>query len=540
MQVGDSATETYNFTVTDSLGRSQATTLTLNFTGAADAPVITAADTTGTMTEDLGPTLVVNGGFETGDLTGWTASDTAIINAQFVGLGGEFGNYMADLGATATTQTLAQSIATTPGQHYTVSFYVLGDTEASSNFLNVTWDGVSILAQSDIFGGLTRYSFDVVGDASSSHTTLAFAYADDGAGLHVDQVTVGAATGQPTESSSGNIAFSDIETADTHTANFTPDGAGYLGTFSLDPLSESGGSGSVAWHYTVNNSDIQFLAAGQQLIQSYTVNVTDNHGASTPTDVTITINGANDAPTAVSENVITDAGPSSVIDIPGWALAANDTDPDTTDHVSLGNVASSSGGFGFKSGTDAFFIEDATLGGSFDYTASDGIASSANTATATLINNATSTAALVGTGGDDILIATNGSETLSGGGGNDILIGNSGAHVMTGGGGNDSFAFLHTTDGPGSITDFNNTTQQDHIAISAGGFGGGLSAGQDVSSIFETSGDDQFSGFGAEFHFDTANQTLYYSSDGTQASAITVATVEAGVLLHAHDLLIVV
>jgi VCBS repeat-containing protein len=540
MQVGDSATETYNFTVTDSLGRSQATTLTFNFTGAADAPVITAADTTGTMTEDLGPTLVVNGGFETGDLTGWSASDTAIISAQFVGLGGEFGNYMADLGATATTQTLAQSIATTPGEHYTVSFYVLGDTEASSNFLNVTWDGVSILAQSDIFGGLTRYSFDVVGDASSSHTTLAFAYTDDGTGLHVDQVTVGAATGQPTESSSGNIAFSDVETADTHTANFTPDGSGYLGTFSLDPLSESGGSGSVAWHYTVNNSDIQFLAAGQQLIQSYTVNVTDNHGATTPTDVTVTINGANDAPTAVGENIITDAGPSSVIDIPGWALGANDTDPDTIDHHSLGNVVSSSDGFAFKSGGDAFFIEDATLGGSFDYTSSDGIATSANTATATVINNAASATALVGTGGDDILIATNGTETLSGGGGNDVLIGNSGAHVMTGGGGNDSFAFLHTTDGPGTITDFNNTTQSDHIAISAGGFGGGLSAGQDVSSIFETSGDDQFSGFGAEFHFDTANQTLYYSSDGTQASAITVASVQAGVDLHAHDLLIVV
>ena len=69
--------------------------------------------------------------------------------------------------------------------------------------------------------------------------------------------------GQPTESSDGTIAFSDIETADTHTANFTPDGSGYLGTFSLDPLSESGGSGSVGWHYTVNNSDIQFLAQGQ-------------------------------------------------------------------------------------------------------------------------------------------------------------------------------------------------------------------------------------------------------------------------------------
>ena len=110
---------------------------------------------------------------------------------------------------------------------------------------------------------------------------------------------------------------------------------------------------------------------------------------------------------------------------------------------------------------------------------------------------------------------------------------------MAGGSGNDSFAFLQTTDGPGVITDFNNTSEHDHIAISANGFGGGLTAGMDVTPLFETSGDDQFSGFGAEFHFDTANQTLYYSTDGTQASAITVATVQAGVVLNPDDLVIV-
>ena len=61
----------------------------------------------------------------------------------------------------------------------------------------------------------------------------------------------------------------------------------------------------------------------------------------------------------------------------------------------------------------------------------------------------------------------------------------------------------------------------------------------DVTSLFETSGDDQFSGFGAEFHFDTGNQTLYYSADGTTASAIMVASLQAGATLNPHDLLIV-
>jgi hypothetical protein len=110
---------------------------------------------------------------------------------------------------------------------------------------------------------------------------------------------------------------------------------------------------------------------------------------------------------------------------------------------------------------------------------------------------------------------------------------------MTGGGGNDTFAFMHTTDGPATITDFNNTTAQDHIAISAQGFGAGLTAGMDVTPIFETSGDNQFSGSGAELHFDTANQTLYFSADGTTASAMALAQVQPGVTLHPHDVLIV-
>jgi VCBS repeat-containing protein len=415
-----------------------------------------------------------------------------------------------------------------------VSFYVAGVGEDAGGPLDVTWNGVSLLTTATVGYGFTHYSFDVVGDATNPTTHLEF---QGGGDIWLDQVAVGATPGPATETTSGSISFSDAEAGDTHTASVVAHDGGYLGTITLDPVSEAAGSGSVNWHFSVDNADIQFLSEGQQLTQTYTVFVSDNHGGTVGQDVTVSLNGANDAPTAVSENVIIDVGAGGTVDIPPWALAANDTDPDALDHVFVNALVSSSGGTAVPF-IDAFFVDDATPGGSFNYTSSDGIVTS-NEATATVINNAVNATALNGTSGDDIIIATNGTETLSGGGGNDVLIGNSGSHVMTGGTGNDSFAFQRTSDGPGIITDFNNLTAHDHIAISASGFGGGLTAGMDTSSVFESSADDQFSGSGAVFHFDTSNQTLYFSADGTQTSVTTVALLQAGAVLNAHDLLIV-
>jgi VCBS repeat-containing protein len=532
LQVGDNPTDQFSITVSDGNGHSQVTTLTFNIAGGSDAPVITSTNALGSITEDAGPTVAVNGGFESGDLTGYSSSGVS-VDPLFIG--GEFGNYSARLSGTGY---LEQDAATTAGQHYIVSFYVAGDADASSSSLQIYWDGAQILSQTDVTLGFTKYTFDLIGDGSDPTTQLFFSFGTDGTGLLVDQISITPTPGPATETTSGSIAFTDIETADTHTASFMADGSGYVGTFSLDPVSESGGSGSLAWHFSVDNTDIQFLAQGQTLVQTYSVMVADNHGASTLQTVTIAIDGTNDAPTAVSENVITDVGPNGTVDIPAWMLAANDTDPDTTDHVFANSIISSSGGsaVGFF---DAFFTDDGTLGGSFTYDSSDGIAVSSNAATATIINNATTATTLTGTAGDDIIIATNGTESLSGGGGNDILLGNSGSHVLTGGSGNDSFAFQQVPDGPNSITDFNNTSEHDHIAVSANGFGGGLTANMDVTSVFETSGDDQFSGSGAVFHFDTANETLYFSADGTTASAITLVQVQAGVTINPHDLLIV-
>ncbi|HEV7880470.1 VCBS domain-containing protein [Bradyrhizobium sp.] len=533
LQVGVNPTDQFSITVSDGHGHSEVTTLTFNIAGGSDAPVITSTNALGSVTEDAGPTVAVNGGFESGDLTGYSSSGVS-VDPLFIG--GEFGNYSARLSGTGF---LEQDPTTVAGQHYIVSFYVAGDAEASASSLQVFWDGAQILSQTDVTLGFTKYTFDLVGDALDPTTQLFFDFSTDGTGILIDQISITPTPGPAVETTSGSIAFTDIETADTHTASFTADGSGYVGTFSLDPVSESGGSGSLAWHYSVDNADIQFLAQGQTLVQTYSVTVTDDHGASTLQTVTIAIDGTNDAPTAVSDTIISDAGPNGTVIIAPWALAANDTDPDTTDQLFVNSIGTSTGGSGGGAFGFVFFSDDATLGGSFTYDAGDGHATSGNFATVNVVNNATTTTTLTGTGANEIIIATQGNEALDGGGGNDILFGFDGDHLFTGGTGNDTFAFQSQPTGANVIADFNNTTEQDHIAVSANSFGGGLTAGMDLSSVFETSGDDQFSGSGAVFHFDTANETLYFSADGTTASAITLVQVQAGVTINPHDLLIV-
>ena len=51
-----------------------------------------------------------------------------------------------------------------------------------------------------------------------------------------------------------------------------------------------------------------------------------------------------------------------------------------------------------------------------------------------------------------------------------------------------------------------------------------------------SSSDNLFLDVGPELHFDTANQTLYFSATG--ATEIAVVQLQPGVTLHPHDVLI--
>jgi Ca2+-binding RTX toxin-like protein len=196
-------------------------------------------------------------------------------------------------------------------------------------------------------------------------------------------------------------------------------------------------------------------------------------GVTETANITVTVSAANHAPVAVHDNVITNVGFNSNINIPDWALLSDDVDADG-DSLTITGAGDEQDSFDAvsHSGTtttfvDGIFIFFGTSGGSFDYTVSDGMLSSTGHVTVSQDN----IGSLDGTGGDDILIGKSGGTTINGNGGNDILIGGSGGDTLTGGAGSDTFVFGPPTPNTGDVVaDFTNTGSvgnRDHINVSA-------------------------------------------------------------------------
>jgi Ca2+-binding RTX toxin-like protein len=137
------------------------------------------------------------------------------------------------------------------------------------------------------------------------------------------------------------------------------------------------------------------------------------------------------------------------------------------------------------------------------------------------------TSILSGKSGNDILIGSNSNEILAGGLGNDTL---------TGGAGFDTFHFASSLEGIDTLTDFN--VSQDIIQASGAGFGGGLIAGESISS-------DQFSiSLGSvtantRFIFDKPTGKLYFDIDGSGSnSSVQFASLTANLGLTADNIFV--
>ncbi|BEP62344.1 hypothetical protein GmRootV213_28980 [Variovorax sp. V213] len=160
--------------------------------------------------------------------------------------------------------------------------------------------------------------------AAGENATDTFSYevkdADGGTGLATVTVTItgtndgpvitaqdlaGAVSEQAapagTLSDSGVIGFSDLDLSDVHlvSAIGTPVGSvlGSLTAIKNADTTGTGTGGQLTWTYTVDATAVEYLAAGQTRVESFTITVNDQHGGIVTRQIDVTITGTNDAPT---------------------------------------------------------------------------------------------------------------------------------------------------------------------------------------------------------------------------------------------------
>jgi hypothetical protein len=135
--------------------------------------------------------IVVNGGFETGDFTGWTQfGDTTFSGVDTLApQSGSYGAYFGPFSPGGIVQTLATDVSS----HYIVEFWLQNEADgfgqATPNSFELDWGGSPAFSITDAPAtGYTHYSFSLV--ATSALTDLAFSFQDSPAFWDLDNVTV--------------------------------------------------------------------------------------------------------------------------------------------------------------------------------------------------------------------------------------------------------------------------------------------------------------------------------------------------------------
>ncbi|MGC2780917.1 MAG: VCBS domain-containing protein, partial [Bradyrhizobium sp.] len=154
----------------------------------------------------------------------------------------------------------------------------------------------------------------------------------------------------------GSFDFADLDLSDTHSAsatllNTTASGGVALGTMNalIDTDTVNGVGGEAASSYHVDNSAVQFLAAGESVVETYRVTVRDGHGGTVSRDVSVTITGANDAPVITAAQTTGVVTEDSAVDAHGQlqasgAIGFGDVDLTDAHSVSVALVSSSNAG----------------------------------------------------------------------------------------------------------------------------------------------------------------------------------------------------
>ncbi|MFC1459360.1 peroxidase family protein, partial [Microvirga arabica] len=165
------------------------------------------------------------------------------------------------------------------------------------------------------------------------------------------------------------------------------------------------------------------------------VSVNDGFLDSNTAVTTVNVVAVNDAPVVLSDSVITNVAAGSPFIVPEWALLANDRDPEgnALDITGTRILNASLTGASLTQNPGSVTVTDnATAGGTFEYTVNDGSGAANATGTGTVTVSRVTTAALNGTAGANIMVGNDAANTIDAGQGNDLIFA---------GGGNDTIVW---------------------------------------------------------------------------------------------------
>jgi hypothetical protein len=165
------------------------------------------------------PNLVNNCGFETGSFSSWTVGgNTANPGGNYYGVdsfdanSGNYGAYVSQdfVDGGKAPVTLSQTLSTTPGSDYVVSFWVEQDTKPTTGYnhaFSAVFGGTTMLTLSPTVtapgtvGSFVEYSFEEM--ATSPTTTVQFSFENDENYWSFDDVSVALAPEPSTIFSAG-------------------------------------------------------------------------------------------------------------------------------------------------------------------------------------------------------------------------------------------------------------------------------------------------------------------------------------------------
>ncbi len=142
----------------------------------------------------VGQNLVLNGNFATGDFTDWTLTgnqqDVGVCNASTCPGGfAPLSTYAAYFGPVGSYATLSQMIPTTPGDQYTLTFYLADPVAGTPNYFSSSF-GNATLTLNNWGTAFGWQEFNLITTVTGSSTELSFTFRNDPAYWFLDNVTI--------------------------------------------------------------------------------------------------------------------------------------------------------------------------------------------------------------------------------------------------------------------------------------------------------------------------------------------------------------